>query len=214
MSDAIYTMAQEAILKADSKMAAQAMTDAKNANVSMLDLLTHGFSKGMEEFGEKFASGEAFLPELILSAKVMTEATEAFQAEMAKEGKEGNKKGKIVFATVAGDVHDIGKGICCTMLRTSGLDVIDMGRDIQVEDIIAKAEETGADIIATSSLLTTTMVEMDKLEKELRSRGIRDKYKTMVGGAPVTTRFAKKIGADAYGNDAIDCVKVANQLLG
>jgi len=213
MSDAIFKMAQEAILNADSKLADQAMADAKKANIPMLDLLTNGFSKGMEEFGEKFASGEAFLPELILSAKVMTGASEAFEAEMAKEGKEGKKKGKIVFATVAGDVHDIGKGICCTMLRTSGLEVIDMGRDIPVDDIIAAAEKHGADIIATSSLLTTTMTEMDKLEKELRARGLRDKYKTMIGGAPVTTRFAKKIGADAYGNDAIECVKIAASLL-
>jgi len=213
MSDAIFKMAQDAIIKCDSGLANTAMDDAKSSGIPMIDLLREGFSKGMEEFGEMYANGEVFLPELVLSAKIMTEVSEKFQEEMQKEGKETKKKGKVVFCTVAGDVHDIGKGICCTMMRTSGLEVYDLGRDVSVDDIIAKAEEVGADVIGTSSLLTTTMVEQNKLEKELRARGIRDKYKTMVGGSPVTARWAKKIGADEYGNDAIECVQIAVRLV-
>jgi trimethylamine corrinoid protein len=213
MSEAIFKMAHEAIIKADLKQATQALEEAKKANIPVFEVLNKGFAKGMVDLGEMYTSGEVFLPELVLSAKVMTMASEYFEAEMKKEGKETKKKGKVVFATVAGDVHDIGKGICCTMLRTSGMEVYDLGRDVSVDDIINKAEEVGADIIGTSTLLTTTMKEMDKLEKELKARGLRDKYKTMVGGAPVTMNYAKKIGADAYGNDAIDCVKIAVKLL-
>lgn len=213
MSDAIFKMAHEAIIEADSAKAMKAMEDAKAGGVPLIDVLNQGFSKGMEDFGEMYSNGEVFLPELVLSAKVMGEVSAFFEEEMKKEGKSVQSKGKMVFATVAGDVHDIGKGICCTMLRTTGIEVYDLGRDISVEAIIEKAEEVGADLIGTSTLLTTCMSEQDKLEKELRARGIREKYKTLVGGAPVTARWAKKIGADAYGNDANDCLKIATQLL-
>ena len=213
MSEAIYNMAYESIMKADSKLATQALEEAIKTNVPLLEVFSNGFTKAMEDFGEKYANGEVFLPELVLSAKVMTDASLFFEKEMEKEGKVVKKKGKVVFATVAGDVHDIGKGICCTMLRTTGINVIDLGRDVSVDDIIDAAEREGADIICTSTLLTTTMSEQEKLEQALRERGLRDKYKTMVGGAPCTVRWAKKIGADVYGNDANECMKFAQKLL-
>lgn len=213
MSEAIYKLASDAVIEADSAKATQAMDQAKGASIPFIDLLSNGFAKGMEEVGEMYADGKIFLPELVLSAKVMSEVSGAFEEEMRSQGKEVKKKGKMVFASVAGDVHDIGKGICCTMLRTSGIEVHDLGRDVAVETIIAKAEEIGADLIGTSTLLTTCMIEQDKLEKELKARGIRDKYKTMVGGAPVTLRWAKKIGADCYSNDANECLQMAVKLL-
>jgi len=213
MSDAIFKLAHDAIIEANSGKAMQALEEAKKANIPLLDVLNNGFTKGMEDFGEMYSRAEVFLPELVLSAKVMGEVSAYFEEDMRKQGKEVKKKGKIVFATVAGDVHDIGKGICCTMLRTTGIEVFDLGRDVPVDAIIAKAEEVGADLIGTSTLLTTCMTEQDKLEKELKAKGLRDKYKTLVGGAPVTARWAKKIGADAYGNDANDCLKIATQLL-
>ena len=213
MSEAIYKLAYESIMTADSEKATQAMEEARKANVPLIDVFSNGFTKAMEDFGEMYANGEVFLPELVLSAKVMTNASLIFEEEMQKEGKVVRKKGKVVFATVAGDVHDIGKGICCTMLRTTGIEVCDLGRDVSVEDIIDAAEREGADIICTSTLLTTTMNEQEKLEKELRARGLRDKYKTMVGGAPCTARWAKKIGADVYGNDANECMKFAQKLI-
>jgi len=213
MSDEIFKLAHDAVIAADSKKAMHALEEAKKANIPLIDVLNNGFTKGMEDFGELYSEGEVFLPELVLSARVMSEVSAYIEEDMRKQGVEVRKKGKIVFATVSGDVHDIGKGICCTMLRTTGIEVFDLGRDVPVDAIIAKAEEVGADLIGTSTLLTTCMTEQDKLEKELRAKGLRDKYKTLVGGAPVTARWAKKIGADAYGNDANDCLKIATQLL-
>jgi len=213
MSEAIFKMAQEAIIEANDGKAKKALEEAKAAGISMADLMSNGFTKGMDELGEMFSNSEVFLPELVLSAKVMTDISTIFEEEMKKQGHTIKKKGKMIMCTVAGDVHDIGKGLCCTMLRTTGIEVYDLGRDVSVDDIIAKAEEVGADLIGTSTLLTTCMREQDKLEKELKARGLRDKYKTLVGGAPVTARWAKKIGADAYGNDANDCAKIASKML-
>ncbi|MEG1478815.1 MAG: cobalamin-dependent protein, partial [Clostridiales bacterium] len=123
------------------------------------------------------------------------------------------KKGTMVMATVEGDVHDIGKGIVVSMIKTQGIDVIDLGRDVPISTIIAKAEEFNANIIGTSALLTTTLGEQKKLEEKLKDAGLKSKYKTMVGGAPATQRWADRIGADAYAEDAAEAVNKALELL-
>lgn len=114
----------------------------------------------------------------------------------------------MVIGTVAGDVHDIGKGIVASLVKSNGIEVFDLGREVPALTFIEKAEEYGADFIGSSALLTTTMTEQKKIEEILRKEGLRDKYKTMVGGAPVTKRWAEKIGADAYCEDAAESVKV------
>jgi len=122
-------------------------------------------------------------------------------------------QGKIVIATVEGDVHDIGKTIVATLFKANGFDVIDLGRDVPTARIIEAAETNDADIIGTSTLLTTTMTVQKDLEEVLKEAGLRDKYKTIVGGAPVTKRWADRIGADAYANDAVDGVRIAKELM-
>ena len=117
------------------------------------------------------------------------------------------------MATVEGDVHDIGKGICCSILKTKGIEVFDLGRDVASELIVDKAEELGVKIIGLSALVTTTMGAQEAVIKILEERGIRDKYKVMIGGAPVTTRYANKIGADAYTEDAVECAEKALEFL-
>ena len=119
----------------------------------------------------------------------------------------------MVLATVEGDVHDIGKGIVASLIKTQGIEVIDLGRDVSAEEIVNKAVEYDADLIGTSALLTTTMGEQKKLEELLAARGLKGKIKTLIGGAPVTERFAKRIGADAYGEDAAEAVEKALALL-
>ncbi|MEG0157343.1 MAG: cobalamin-dependent protein, partial [Anaerovoracaceae bacterium] len=177
--------------------------------ITAVELLQEGFSKGMNELGDRFGRGEVFLPELIFATEVMKLVTDAVDAELEAKGEEAAEKGKMIMATVEGDVHDIGKGICVSMLKSCGLDVYDLGREVPADVIIAKAEEIGADIIGTSALLTTTMVVQQEIENKLKEQGIREKYKTMVGGSPITQRWADKIGADAYTEDASECCQRA-----
>jgi trimethylamine corrinoid protein len=139
-------------------------------------------------------------------------ATEVINTAIPKS--EQQRKGKIVIGTVEGDIHDIGKTIVVSLLKANGFEVYDLGRDIPTEKFIEKADEVGADIIGTSALLTTTMEGQRKLEAALKGKGLKGKYQTMVGGAPVTQRWADRIGADAYAEDAGEAVKKAKQLLG
>lgn len=201
------------IVEADEDAAMEALDQWGAQGLDPVELLTEGFSAGINELGEQFGRGEIFLPELIFATEVMKAVTARIEDEMEKSGKTVEQKGKIVMATVEGDVHDIGKGICCSLLKTAGFQVFDLGREIPVETLIKKAQEHDVDIIGTSALLTTTMVVQQQLEEELRARGLRDKYITMVGGAPVTQKWANKIGANAYSEDASECVKTAKQLL-
>jgi trimethylamine corrinoid protein len=125
-----------------------------------------------------------------------------------------SNKGTMVIATVEGDVHDIGKGIVISLIKTQGVNVVDLGRDMGTASIIEGALEHNANIIGTSALLTSTLNEQKKLEEELRKRGLRDRFKTIVGGAPVTQKFADKIGSDAYAEDAAEAVVKVLELLG
>jgi trimethylamine corrinoid protein len=136
----------------------------------------------------------------------MKRATEEIEANIEVSDKP--KKGRMVIGTVAGDVHDIGKGIVASLVKSNGIEVFDLGREVPAQTFIDKAEEYQADFIGSSALLTTTMTEQKKIEDLLRQQGLRDKYKTMVGGAPVTKRWAEKIGADAYCEDAADSVRM------
>lgn len=202
----------DAIVEADEDMAQDVLNEGKDMGVTAVELLQEGFSKGMNELGEQFGRGEIFLPELIFATEVMGIVTEAVDAELAAKG-ETQGSGKMIMATVEGDVHDIGKGICVSMLKSCGLEVYDLGREVPADTLIEKAEEVGADIIGTSALLTTTMTVQQELEEKLKEKGIRDKYITMVGGSPVTQRWAEKIGATAYAEDASECCSTALGLL-
>lgn len=201
----LFQMAHESIVDCDEDKALAAISEAKSQNIDLIELLSLGFSSGIRELGDLFGRGEIFLPELIYSTEVMKKATIAIEASMDKT--DIPKKGKMVIGTVAGDVHDIGKGIVASLVKSNGIEVYDLGREVPALTFIEKAEEYGADFIGSSALLTTTMTEQKKIEEILRKEGLRDKYKTMVGGAPVTKRWAEKIGADAYCEDAADSVR-------
>jgi trimethylamine corrinoid protein len=205
--------AQQAIVKNDAKMALSIAQRAIDGELDLVRLLNDGFSSGIRKVGDLFGRGEIFLPELILSAEVMKEVTQVLEAAILGDSAQ-REKTKIIIATVEGDVHDIGKGIVVSLLKTQGFEVIDMGRDVPVDKIIEKALETNASIIGTSALLTTTLAEQQKLEDELRARGLKERFKTIVGGAPCTERWAKKIGADAYGEDASEAVTRCLELIG
>jgi len=174
-----------------------------------------GLTSAIRELGEKFGRGALFLPELMFGAKIMEDATKMLEPLLSKGGSTVNKKplGKIVIGTVKGDVHDIGKNIVKTFLKLNGFDVFDAGIDVPVEGFIKIAIAEKAQIIGLSALLTTTMNEQRSLIKELQLRGLKSKFKVLVGGAPATQEWADEISADAYGEDAIDAVKKAKALL-
>ena len=201
--------AYQSILDMEEDDAAEILEQAISEKMDLKRLLEKGYSAGMTELGELFSSGDVFLPDLMIAADIMQSVSERIEECLLAEGDVQTKKGKVVFATVHGDVHDIGKGICCSMLKTNGIEVVDLGRDVPAEMIVEKAEESQADIIAMSSLLTTSMPVQQKVMELLNEQGIRDKYYVMVGGAPVTVRWSEKIGADAYTEDGTECAKAA-----
>jgi trimethylamine corrinoid protein len=206
----IYQEAAESIVNADRAGAEEIAQRALDSGIAPADIMQNGFVKGIQEVGDLFESGEVFLPELMMSADAMAGATEVTNA--ALEGEAAEAKGIIVLGTVQGDVHDIGKAIVIAYLKANGYDVTDLGRDVAAATFIAKAKENNADIIGMSALLTTTMEEQRKVIKAIKDEGLS--YKTVVGGAPCTQRWADQIGADAYAEDANDGVKKIDALLG
>ena len=212
----LFRKAKDAIVEADEEKALRVIAQAREADIDLLDLLLSGFGAGNDEIGDRFDKGVLSLPELIYAAEVMKSATGAILEYLNRDGEESSvreKKGTVILAAVAGDVHDIGKSIVASTLRTAGFDVIDLGCEVPVEVILEEAKKHNADIIGTSARLTSTMSEQKKLEKLLQERGERDNFITMVGGAPCTPRWAKRIGADGYSEDAIEAVKVALELI-
>ena len=206
----IYQDAAETIVNADRAGAEEVAKRALDSGIAPGDIMQNGFVKGIQEVGELFESGEVFLPELMMSADAMAGATEVTNA--ALEGAAAEVKGRIVLGTVQGDVHDIGKAIVIAYLKANGYEVTDLGRDVPAASFIARAKEEGADVIGMSALLTTTMEEQKKVIKRVRDEGLP--FKTVVGGAPCTQRWADQIGADAYAEDASDGVKKIDALLG
>jgi trimethylamine corrinoid protein len=202
----IFNKAIESVINSDEILAMEALKNAKDENINLMELLSNGFSAGIREMGDRYASGEVFVPELLMSARIMKIVTSEIEAEMGTT--DMPKKAKIVIGTVKGDVHDIGKGIVCSIVKSNGIEVFDLGREVPPQTFIDKAEEVGADFIGSSALLTTTMVNQKEIERLLIEQGLKDKYKTIIGGAPVTKRWADKIGAYAYCEDATDTVEI------
>ena len=211
-NEALMQEAIDSILNYDADAAGDVATRAIAAGMTPGDVMAEGFIKGIQEIGELFEGGEVFLPELMMAAQAMQAATDVCNAALA--GGVAEKKGVIVLGTVQGDVHDIGKAIVIAYLKANGYEVNDLGRDVSAETFVEKAEEFNADIIGMSALLTTTMEEQRKVLKLLKEKGLDSKYKTVVGGAPCTQRWADQIGASAYAEDANDGVKKIDALLG
>jgi len=209
--DELIKIAHNTIVEADEERAMQVIDEAIAAGFDIMEILREGFAQGNKELGDRFENGKLSLPELIYSTEVMKKVISAAEAHTNID--QIKVKGKVLIATVDGDVHDIGKGMVVSTMKSYGIDVIDIGREVPVETIIEKAEEHNVDIIATSALLTSTMKEQKKLEDTLRKMGIRSKYVTMVGGAPCSLRWAKRIGADVYTEDAVEAAKRATAIL-
>lgn len=203
--DELIKLAHNTIVEADEEKAMQVIDETLKSGVDIMEILRDGFAEGNRAIGDLFESGKLSLPELIFSTEIMKKIFDI--VETLTRIDEVKVKGKVLIATVEGDVHEIGKGMVVSTMKSYGIDVIDIGREVPVETIIEKAEEFSVDIIATSALLTSTLREQKKLEETLRRMGLRNKYMTMVGGAPCTLRWAKRIGADIYTEDAVEAAK-------
>lgn len=211
--DEVSKKAFDAIVEMDEDAAYELLDQAIEEKMDLTRLLIGGYSAGMQELGELFSCGEVFLPDLMFAAEIMQTVSARIEGELLAAGEAPEKKGKMLMASVHGDVHDIGKGIICSLLKTSGIEVFDLGRDVPAETIVAEAIKNHVDVIGMSALLTTTMVEQRKVIEMLKEKGVRDEFIVMVGGAPVTKHWAEKIGADAYSEDASECIRVASELI-
>ncbi len=211
MTEKLFEDALEAIVKGDAEKATEVAKRGLDEGIDPLELMEKGFVPGINKVGDLFESGRLFLPALIYSSMAMEKATAIINAVIPSE--QETISGKVLIGTVEGDVHDIGKTIVVALFKANGFDVLDIGRDVPVSRFIEEAEKFGADIIGSSTLLTTTMAVQKELEEELKISGLRDKYKTVIGGAPVTQRWADRIGADAYAQDASDGVRKVKELL-
>ena len=213
IDDKIIEEAKQSIIDHNKDRAVQLINQVIADGYEGMELLARAFIPGISDVGDLFGRGQLFLPELVRSADVMQVVTDIINASLPDQDMQ-MQKGTFLIATVAGDVHDIGKCIVVSLLKANSYIVHDLGRDVATDTIIEEAVKLNVDIIGTSALLTTTMTRQREVEAALKSAGLQDKFKTMVGGAPVTGRWAAKIGADAYAEDAQDAVSKAKELLG
>ena len=202
----------EAVIKGDDEAAVDIANKVIAEGINPMEIIGEGFAKGMIKVGDLFAKEDYALPEVLLSAGAMQEAMDLLDPHIPRQDVK-EKMGVVVIGTVQGDIHEIGKRIVGTMLEVYGFEVHDLGCDVSIETFIEKAKELKADIIATSALMTTTMVRQKKLEEALKEAGMRDDVKTMVGGAAVTKEWADLIGADGYGQDVTEAVDAAKDLV-
>lgn len=210
--DEIIAKAKEAIANFDNDAAAAAAQEGLDAGISPVDIIQEGFTTAMNEVGDQFEAGTLFLPHVIAASEAMTAGVDVLTPALEALGAETESRGKIVIGTIEGDIHSIGKDIVATMLKIAGFEVFDLGRDVPINDYVEKAKEVGAQVVASSALMTTTMVSQIQIEEQLKEAGLRDSLKTMVGGAPVTQDWADKIGADVYGENASDVVTKLKEL--
>jgi 5-methyltetrahydrofolate--homocysteine methyltransferase len=202
----------DAVVDGDAKTA-KALTDAAiKAGVAPGDLLGKALIPAMDEVGRRFECNEYFVPELLISARAMKGSMELIRPLLAKSGVQ--PVGKVAIGTVKGDLHDIGKNLVAAMLEGGGFEIIDLGVDVAPEKFVAAVSEKGANIIALSALLTTTMPAMKDTLAALNASGVRGKVKVMIGGAPITDAYAKEIGADGYSDNASSAVQLARRLVG
>ena len=201
----------EAILNGDSKMAVAVTQEALAAQVDPQDLVTKYMIPAMDEVGRRFESGDCFVPELLISARAMKASLALIRPLLAARGAE--PIGRVVIGTVKGDLHDIGKNLVASMLEGAGFEVIDLGVDVSAKKIIGEIKTKKINLVALSALLTTTMPSMKTVIEELKKAGIREQVKVIIGGAPVTQRYATEIGADGYSDNANGAVGLARKLV-
>lgn len=202
----------EAVIKGDINKAVAETQKAIDAGSNIQSIIDNGLISAMDNVGEKFSKGTIFVPQMLRSAKTMQECMKLVEP-LIKEG-DAATKGKVLIGTVKGDLHDIGKNLVSMMMEGAGFTVTDLGVDVPPEKFVQKTQEVEPDIVAMSALLSTTMPAMPQTIEALEKAGIRVKVKVMIGGAPVTAKYAQEVKADSYAPDAGSAVAEAKKLLG
>ena len=210
--DELLVQLSQAVIDCEPEQARRLAQIALDQGLDPLTCINQALTPGIQHVGELFSSGEYFLPDLIIAGEAMKEALEILEPALMGDQKR-TVLGRVVLGTVEGDLHEIGKTLVGTMLTANGFDVIDIGIDKSAADFVAAVRETDANLVGASALLTTTMLQQQKIIETLAEAGLRDRVKVMVGGAPVTQEWADKVGADAYAEDAISAVTVAKRLV-
>lgn len=213
MVEGLLACITQSIIDGEPELTVDLTQQALAAGFEPMLIIKQGLVPGMNIVGEKFASGEYFLPNLIISASGVQNAMELLEPELKARSQEVKSAGKVVIGTVQGDIHEIGKSLVGTMLSANGFQVFDLGVDVPVEKFVEKVKETDADLVGLSALLTTTMAVQAEVIDGLTKAGLRNRVKVIVGGAPVTQGWAEEIGADGYSEDAIGAVELARRLV-
>ncbi|MHA2271034.1 MAG: cobalamin B12-binding domain-containing protein [Candidatus Hodarchaeales archaeon] len=212
--ESLFETLKSAVEDGEPDKAKQVAKELLKAEINPLKVIDEVLSPTMEQIGESFDRLDIFLPELVLAAEAMQAATSVFMEHMRDSTSERLKpKGKVVIGTVQGDIHEIGKDIVKIILEVSGFEVFDLGKDVPSIQFIEKAEEVGADIIALSALMTSTMMSQKEVIELLEGLGKRKNYAVLIGGAPTTAEWQEKIGADGWAATAIQAAKVAIKLM-
>ena len=210
---ALYEEMATSVIAGEAEEAARLARRSLDLGIRPLDAIDNGFVRGIRVVGDRFGAGELFLPELVMSAEAMKAALAILEPELAKSAGARESQGNVLACTVQGDIHDIGKRIVCTMLSANGFSVVDLGVNVKVDRFVEEIKARRPDIVAMSALLTTTAPNQGKVIKLMAQQGIRADYIVMIGGAPTSPSWAAEIGADGYGENATEAVRVAKELM-
>ena len=206
------TQIAENVIRGQAPTVKQLVEDSLAENIPVGEILNEGLIAGMNVVGEKFKNNEFYIPEVLIAARAMKAGMELVRPLLTESGID--PVGTVVIGTVKGDLHDIGKNLVQMMLEGAGFEIVDLGIDVSADQFISAVRTDGAQIIAMSALLTTTMPTMKTVIDEVEESSLRDQVKVMIGGAPVTQEYADEIGADGYARDAASGVDIAKQLVG
>lgn len=209
--EALLSKLSNCVLEMEDELVVEVANQYIEAGFSPIDGILEGLVDGMQEAAKLFEEEEYFIPELLVCSEAMYNGLNILRPHLDKSNFGKNKK--IVLGVVEGDTHDIGKNLVKIMLEAAGYEVIDMGRDVSCESFVDKVLETKADLLAMSTLMSSTMSSMQRVIQILDEKNIREKVKVIIGGAPISLSFSKKIGADGYSSNAVEAVKLVDELL-
>jgi len=210
----ILKQLQEAVIVGEPDQARELAAHTLEAEIAPLTAIEQALNPAMQIVGDRFESGEYFIPDLMMSAEAMKTAMELFEPALVERQEQRQVLGTVVIGTVQGDIHEIGKSLVATMLGAAGFQVHDLGVDVPASRFIEQVQETGANVVGLSALLTTTMRNQEAVIEALREAGLREQVKVVIGGAPTSPDWAQTIGADGYAENANEAVSMVKQLLG